>query len=223
MQMIRVLIADDHPLFRFGLHTLLEGQADIEVVGEATTGRDAVVQAQTLLPSVVLMDINMPELNGIAATEQICATQPQIAVLIVTMLEDDTVFAAMRAGARGYLLKGAEPAETLRAIRAVAAGDAIFGPGIAERLIAHFAQPPRSAGRSAPPAPLFPELTERECAVLNLMAQGLTNSAIADRLVLSNKTVRNYITEIFSKLHVADRAAAIVLARQAGLGMTEDK
>ncbi len=211
MTPIRILIADDHPVFRFGLRALLTALADTEVVGEVTTGAEAIALAGSLRPDVILMDINMPGVNGIEATRRIRETHPDIRVLIVTMLEDDSVFAAMRAGARGYVVKGAEPGEVLRAIRAVADGEAIFSPGIAERLIHYFATP-------AAAAPHFPDLTDREREVLALIAQGLTNSAIAERLALSPKTIRNYITEIFSKLQVADRAQAIVRARDAGLG-----
>jgi len=218
MKRIRILIADDHPVFRFGLRALLKVLLDTDVVGEATTGEEVIALAATTEPDVILMDINMPGLNGIEATRRIRAQHAQIAILIVTMLDDDSVFAAMRAGARGYVLKGAEPAETIRAIRAVAQGEAIFSPGVAERMMQYFAQD-APAGTMLPTAPkLFPELTDRERAVLRLIAQGLTNSAIAEHLVLSPKTVRNYITEIFSKLQVADRAQAIVRAREAGLG-----
>jgi DNA-binding NarL/FixJ family response regulator len=218
MNAIRVLIADDHPVFRFGLRALLNAMADTEVVGEVTTGQAAIEQAGALRPDVILMDINMPDLNGIEATRHIREIYPDIRILIVTMIEDDSLFAAMRAGARGYLVKGAEPSEVLRAIRAVADGEAIFSPGIAERLIHYFATPPAiGAPARSPDAPAFPDLTEREREVLALIAQGLTNSAIAERLVLSPKTIRNYITEIFSKLQVADRAQAIIRARDAGL------
>ena len=219
MEKIRIAIADDHPVFRFGLRALLNAMPDTEVVGEVTSGEDALALAGSLEPDVILMDINMPGMNGIEATRRICQTNPDVRILIVTMLEDDSVFAAMRAGARGYVVKGAEPAEVLRAIRAVADGEAIFSPGIAERLIHYFAAPPAVAAALTQPAePAFPDLTEREREVLGLIAQGLTNSAIAERLVLSPKTVRNYITEIFSKLQVADRAQAIIRARNAGLG-----
>ena len=220
MEKIRVLIADDHPVFRFGLRALLNAMPDTEVVGEVTAGDAVIALAPSLRPDVILMDINMPGVNGIEATRCIRETNPDIHILMVTMLEDDSVFAAMRAGARGYVVKGAEPAEVLRAIRAVADGEAIFSPGIAERLIHYFTTPPAAVGdpTSLAADSIFPDLTDREREVLGLIAQGLTNSAIAERLILSPKTVRNYITEIFSKLQVADRAQAIIRARNAGLG-----
>ncbi|MDX1417200.1 MAG: response regulator transcription factor [Candidatus Promineifilaceae bacterium] len=211
---IQVLIADDHPLFRFGLRALLEAEPGTAVIGEATNGREAVAMSAELQPDVIVMDINMPDLNGIEATKQILAHNPDANILIMTMFDDDTVFAAMRAGARGYLLKGVEGEETLQAIRAVAAGQAIFSPKVAERLIQYFAAVPRQ-GSAVPP---FPDLTPRELEVLQLIAQGLTNNAIAERLVLSPKTVRNQVSTIFSKLQVANRAEAIVRAREAGLG-----
>jgi DNA-binding NarL/FixJ family response regulator len=208
---IRILIADDNPEFREGLHGLLAAQPDLAVVGEAATGAGALTLAARTLPDVVLMDLQMPDLNGIEATRQLTATSPHIGVLVVTMFEDDdSVFAAMRAGARGYLLKGSRKAETLRAIRAVADGEAIFSPAIARRLMGFFA--------STRPVPLpFPELTEREREVLTLIAQGRDNQAIADRLFLSLKTVRNHVSNIFAKLQVADRTQAAVRAREAGL------
>jgi DNA-binding NarL/FixJ family response regulator len=219
MERIRILIVDDHPVFRFGLRALLNAMPDTEVVGEVTTGEAAIALASSAQPDVILMDINMPGVNGIEATRRIRETNPDIRILIVTMLEDDSVFAAMRAGARGYMVKGAEPAEVLRAIRAIAGGEAIFSPGIAERLIHYFGSPPAASdSMRSSETPVFPGLTEREHEVLGLIAQGLTNNAIAERLVLSPKTVRNYITEIFSKLQVADRAQAIIRARNAGLG-----
>jgi DNA-binding NarL/FixJ family response regulator len=223
MHPIRIVIADDHPVFRFGLRALLGALPDTEVVGEATTGEAAIALVTSVQPDVVLMDINMPGVGGIEATRCIREIHPDTRVLMVTMLEDESVFAAMRAGARGYVVKGAEPAEVLRAIRAVAEGEAIFSPGIAERML-HFFAAPSPAARTivrSGSIPAFPELTDREREVLSLIARGLTNSAIAEQLVLSPKTVRNYITEIFSKLQVADRAQAIIRARDAGLGGEE--
>ena len=218
MQKIRVLVADDHTLFRDGVKALLAATSDLLVVGEAATGGEAVARSQELNPDVVLMDINMPEVNGIEATRRILQHDPETGIAMVTMLEDDaSLFAAMRAGARGYVLKGAHHAELLNAIRAVAQGQAIFGPGIARRMTRFFQsfrdrQPPGSSEEA------FPELTGREREVLALIAQGLKNPEIAGRLVISPKTVRNHITNIFSKLQVADRAEAIIQARQAGLG-----
>jgi len=208
---IRILIADDNPEFREGLRGLLAAQPDLAVVGEAATGAEALALAVRTLPDVVLMDLQMPDLNGIEATRRLAAASPHIGVLMVTMFEDDdSVFAAMRAGARGYLLKGARKAETLRAIRAVADGEAIFSPAIARRLMGFFA-----AARLAPP--VLPELTDREREVLALIAQGRSNQAIADALFLSLKTVRNHVSNIFAKLQVADRAQAALRARDAGL------
>lgn len=215
-QPIRILIADDHPVFRFGLRALLEAQSDIVVVGEAESGAAAVQMAQSLRPDVVLMDINMPGLNGIEATKQIMAsaTSPRAAVLIITMFDDDTVFTAVRAGARGYLLKGAQGDETLRAIRAVANGEVIFSPGVAAQMMDFFARGVPGVSYAMP----FPELTPREREILGLLAQGLSNGAIAEKLVLSPKTVRNQVSTIFSKLQVASRSEAIVKAREARLG-----
>lgn len=213
MQKIRVLIVDDHPVFRFGLSSLLTSLPDMDVVGEATSGEEAVVQAASLEPDIILMDINLPGLNGIQATRQILQSDPQIGILMVTMIDDDSVFQAMQAGARGYLLKGADPDETLRAIRSVASGEAIFSPKAAERLVNYFGQKKVAAYPE-----VFPELTEREREILALIAQGLTNAAIAERLVLSPKTVRNHVSNIFRKLQVADRAQAIIQAREAGIG-----
>jgi len=209
---IRVLIADDHPMFRKGLHGLLQSVDGIEVVGEAIGGEEAITLTDNLQPDVILMDINMPGVNGIEATRRILHVNPNVGVLVLTMYEDDdSVFAAMRAGARGYLLKGVDQAEVLRAINAVSNGEAIFSPSIAHRLIHYFSSLEKTA------SPVFPELTDREREVLVLIAQGNTNNAIAEKLVLSPKTVRNHVSIIFSKLQVASRAEAIILARDAGL------
>jgi DNA-binding NarL/FixJ family response regulator len=225
MAPIRLLIADDHRLFREGVKALLGTAGDIQIVGEAEDGAAAVQACQRLAPDVVLMDINMPGLNGIQATQQVLAQSPKTGVIMLTMLEDDaSVFAAMRAGARGYILKGASPDEMLSAIRSVAEGQALFGPAIATRLMNFFQELRYTPGAEAAGAPHtgtpqspFPELTERELEVLHLIAQGYNNSEIARKLVISPKTVRNHITSIFSKLQVADRAQAIVLARRAGM------
>jgi DNA-binding NarL/FixJ family response regulator len=210
---IRVLIADDHPVFRFGLRTLLESQPDMVVVAEAESAEQAIRLAHSRRPDLVLMDVNMPGLNGIEATRRITTSAANTAILIITMFDDDTVFAAMQAGARGYLLKGAQGAETLRAIRAVANGEVIFSPGVAEQMQAYFAR----GMKPADDAP-FPDLTPREGEVLELLAQGLTNAAIAERLILSPKTIRNQVSNIFGKLQVASRSEAIIKAREAGLG-----
>ena len=215
MEPTRVLTADDNASFREGLSALLLSAPDLEVVGEAGDGGEAVRLAAELQPDVVLMDLDMPGTSGIEATRRILDTSPHIAVLVVSMFEDDdSVFAALQAGARGYLLKGATKAEILRAIRAVVSGEAIFGPTIAKRLIGYFAAPRPT---SAPPE-AFPELTEREREILALVAKHETNPEIARRLRLSPKTVRNHVSNIFAKLRVADRAAAIIRAREAGLG-----
>ena len=210
---LRVLIADDHPLFRQGLRVLVESADDLAIVGEAQNGTDAVAQTLRTRPDVVLMDLNMPALGGVEATRRIVAAHPQIRVLILTMFEEDeSVFAAMRAGARGYLLKGSGRDEVLRAVRTVAAGEAIFGPAIAERLTSYFAS---SAGGAPRP---FPELTVREHEVLELIARGNANSEIAVALDVSAKTVRNHVSNVFTKLRVTTRAHAIVKARESGMG-----
>jgi DNA-binding NarL/FixJ family response regulator len=214
MDTLRVLIADDHPIFRNGIRALLASLPDIEVAGEATSGDEAIAQAGALQPDLVLMDLKMPGIGGIEATRRILLASPHIRVLVVTMFEDDhSVFAAMRAGARGYVVKDVNPAEMLRAVRAVGSGEAIFSPAIAARLIEFFAAP-----RAPVPPQTFPELSEREREILDLIAQGASNAEIASRLVLSPKTVRNHVSNIFSKLQVADRAHAIIRARDAGLG-----
>jgi DNA-binding NarL/FixJ family response regulator len=213
MDRIRILIADDHPVFRYGLRALLSAEPTTEVVGEATTGEEVIAEAMILQPDVILMDVNMPGVNGIEATRRIVAALPHVNILVLTMFDDDdSVFAAMRAGARGYLLKGSEGEETVRAIGVVNSGEAIFSPSIASRLMQYF-----GASRPISPPQLFPELTEREREILTLIAQGYTNPAIAEKLVLSPKTVRNHVSNIFSKLQVAGRAEAIIRARNEGL------
>ncbi len=214
MDKLRILIAEDSAPFREGLRNLLQSVDSLEVVGEAASGQEAIQLARQLQPDIVLMDVQMPGLNGIEATRQIVYTSPHISILMLTMFEDDeSVFAALRAGARGYLLKGALKAEIVRAIQGVASGEAIFGPSIARRLMQYFAAP-----RPAAPPQAFPELTEREREILELIAQHHTNIEIADRLSLSPKTVRNHVSNIFTKLQVIDRAQAIIRAREAGLG-----
>lgn len=213
MEIIRLVLADDHTFYRQGVRAMLVGVPEIEVIGEAATGDEAVAQAVALQPEVILMDLKMPGTNGIEATRRILHTSPHVGVLVVTMFEDDdSVFAAMRAGARGYVLKDVEQDELVRAVKAIAGGEAIFSPAIAQRLIHYFAALPLTASALA-----FPDLTSRERDILHLIAQGESNTAIAKRLVLSLKTVQNHVSNIFSKLQVADRAQAIVRARDAGL------
>ena len=210
---IRVLIADDHPLFRDGLSALVDEGPDTELAGSATTGTEAVDLAIATQPDVVVMDLHMPGLNGIEATRRIVADSPHVAVLVLTMFDDDdSIFSALRAGARGYLLKGADQEQIRAAIRAAANGEIIFGTQLAARMLAYF-----TAGATAPPQ-VFPQLTDREREVLDLVAQGRANAAIAAKLGLSQKTVRNHVSNILTKLQVADRAQAIVQARDAGLG-----
>jgi DNA-binding NarL/FixJ family response regulator len=210
---ISILIADDHTFYREGVRTMLSTMTEIEVAGMAETGDSAIQMAAMLQPDVVLMDIQMPGINGIDATRAILNTSPHIGVLVITMFDDDeSVFAAMRAGARGYLLKDARHDDLIRAVVAVSRGEAIFSPAIARRLIQYFSIP-----RTATPL-LFPELTDREREILGLIAQGHANESIATRLVLSVKTVRNHVSNILSKLQVRDRAQAIIKARDAGIG-----
>ena len=211
MTPMRVLIADDHLFYREGLRVMLGAVPEIQLVGEAATGDEAIERALALQPDVVLMDLKMPGASGIEATRRIVRENPRIGVLVLTMFDDDSVFAAMRAGARGYLLKDARLEDVVRAIDAVGRGEAIFSPSIAQRLLSYFA-----SSRST--TLTFPELTEREHEILALIAHGRTNEQIADQLVVSIKTVRNHVSTIFSKLQVADRAQAVVRAREAGLG-----
>jgi len=210
---LRVLVVDDHPVVRTGLRAVLATTPGIEQVGEAESGAAALALAEELLPDVVIMDIHMPGMDGIEATRRIIASAPSIAVLVLTMHDDDdTVFAAMRAGARGYLLKGADQDEVTRAIVGVANGEAIFGPAIADRVLRYFATPSRTT------LALFPELTDRERDVLHLLASGQSNQRIARDLGVSAKTVANHVSNILNKLQAVDRAEAIERARRAGLG-----
>ena len=211
---IRILIADDHAVFREGLRYVLGSEPDMEIVGEAATGKEVVERAAELEPNVVLMDIQMPGINGIEATRRILSSDPKVGIVVLTMFEDDdSVFSAMRAGARGYVLKGAPPTEILKVVRAVTEGDAYFGAEIARRLTDFFSVP-----RTASPEEPFPDLTAREREVLDLIAQSHNNAKIAKLLYVSPKTVRNHISNIFTKLQIADRTQAILRAREAGLG-----
>jgi DNA-binding NarL/FixJ family response regulator len=218
---IRLLIVDDHPAFRAGLRLLLESLEDgeIEVVGESEDGEQALAAAVELSPDVIVMDLQMPGLGGVETTRRVVAAAPHVRVLVLTMFEDESsVFAALRAGAHGYVLKGAGQEQLARAIRAVAVGESIFSPAIATRVIESFASPPSAPGPQA-----FPELTEREREVLDLIARGLSNPEITRRLVLSPKTVRNHVSNILAKLQARDRSAAIVRAREAGLGLDPER
>ena len=211
---LRVLLADDHPVFRKGLRALLTSLPEATVVGEAADGEQAVRLAAEQEPDVVVMDLNMPGVNGVEATRKIVAANPAIAVLVLTMLdEDEPVFAAMRAGARGYVVKGADTDDLLRALESVARGDVVFGPAVAGRILSYLTRP-----LSARDPVLFPELSDREREVLELLARGMPNNQIAHKLVLSPKTVRNHVSNIFTKLQVNDRTEAMQRARAAGLG-----
>jgi DNA-binding NarL/FixJ family response regulator len=217
---IKVLIADDHAFYREGVRAFLSNAPDIHVVGEAGHGDEVIAKASEFQPDVILMDLKMPGTNGIEATRRIHETNPKIGVLVLTMFDDDdSVFAAMRAGARGYLLKDADKDEVVRAIVAVERGEAIFSPAIAQRMIQYFSAPSASSKKSQPGE--FAELTERELEILNLIARGDNNNTIANKLSLSIKTVQNYVSSILMKLQVADRSQAIVRAREAGLGKKE--
>jgi DNA-binding NarL/FixJ family response regulator len=213
---LRVVVVDDHPVFREGLAAMLDALPDIDVVGEAADGLQAVAMTEANAPDVVVMDLHMPELDGVEATRRITATCADTAVLVLTMLDDDaSVAAALDAGARGFLVKEADRTEIVRAIAAVASGQAIFGASLARRLLSSVGI---AVGRSSTQVGDFVFLTDREHEVLDLVALGLTNAAIAARLVISDKTVRNHVSNIFAKLHITDRAAAVARARDAGYG-----
>ncbi|MFB7114442.1 response regulator [Streptomyces sp. NPDC056291] len=209
---IRVLIADDHPVVRRGMSALLTSLAGVDVVAEAATGEEALREAQLSRPDVVVMDIRMPSMDGVEATRRLTALLPEVAVLVVTMYEDDeTVLSALRAGARGYLLKGAQQEEILTTIRSVATGQFVIAPGVAARLLGQVGPPPR-------PADPFPELTAREREILGRVARGHGNARVAAELELAVKTVANHLSAIFAKLGVSGRTEAILLARERGLG-----
>jgi DNA-binding NarL/FixJ family response regulator len=217
MNPVRILIVDDHTLFREGVRAILKAVSDFEIVGEAATGEEAIDKVSTLKPDIILMDIQMPDINGVEATIKILKEHPEMGIIILTMLEDDdSLFSALRAGARGYVLKGADKAEMVKSIRAVANGEALFGPAIANRLTRFFKNPGRMKKQSA-----FPELTDREFEVLELIAKAHNNQEIAENLHISIKTVSNHISNVFNKLQVADRTEAIFKARDAGLGKSD--
>jgi DNA-binding NarL/FixJ family response regulator len=214
MEKLQVLIVDDHPLFRKGMRALLESMEDMQVAGEAQTGEEAMEYAVQLQPDIILMDLQLPGGSGLDATREIVRVSPHIQILVVTLFEDDdSIFAALRAGARGYILKDTDEDEMIRAIRAVGHGEAIFSPTIANQLMEYF-----SSSRSKIPEEVFPELTNREREILELIAVGESNLDIADQLSISLKTVRNHVSNIYSKLMVADRAQAVIKAREGGLG-----
>lgn len=213
MSSLSILIVDDHPLFRKGMRSLLDSMEGIKVIGEAKSGQEAIEMALDIKPDLVLMDLQMPMGNGLSATRELTRAYPDVRILVITLIEDDdSIFAALRAGARGYVLKDAEEGEMMRAIRSVGEGEAIFSPAIAARLMDYFAE-----ARTQVPKEVFLELTEREREILRLIARGETNEVIAGQLTLSLKTVRNHVSNIYSKLQVADRAQAVIRARDAGL------
>lgn len=213
-RVVRVVIADDHPMVRYGLRAVLDTHEQLSLVGEAHTGRELVDVVAATEPDVVITDLHMPDLNGAAATRKMLEQRPNLGVLILTMHDDDeSVFEAMRAGARGYLLKGADRAELVSTVLALARGETVFGPSVARRIVGFFLESTLKYSGNA-----FPSLTSREREVLDMVAAGRRNSDIAGRLQLSEKTVRNHLSAIFTKLQVTDRSAAIVRAREAGLG-----
>ncbi|MGY1734791.1 response regulator [Geodermatophilus sp. SYSU D00684] len=209
---VRVVLADDHPMYRYGLRSVLDAAPEVEVVGEAADGAELLALVARTAPDVVLTDLAMPRLPGIAAIDELTRHRPGLGVLVLTMHEDDaSLFGALRAGARGYLLKGADAGEIVRAVLAVADGDAVYGGAVARRVVDALTGPVARA-------PAFPELTGREREVLELLAAGLPTGQIARRLSLSDKTVRNHVSAVLTKLQVPDRAAAVARARDAGLG-----
>ena len=211
---VRVVVADDHPMYRYGLRAVLEQSESVEVVASVGDGEELVRATSELCPDVVITDLSMPDLDGVEATRLLLKTQPGLAVLVLTMHEDDEhVFAAVRAGARGYLVKGSGGEEIVRAVLAVASGDAIYGGAVARRIVAFYA----GEGDESPTARAFPELTPREREVLDLLATGTRNHEIARRLGMSEKTVRNHVSQVLLKLHVPDRTAAALRAREAGI------
>ena len=211
--MTTIVLADDHPIVRQGLRAVLDGADDLDLVAEAEDGLEAVRLCVEHRPDVVLMDLQMPHLHGIDATREIRRSAPGTAVLVLTMYDDDqTVFSAVSAGAAGYLLKGADAADVLAALRSAAAGQAVFGVALAQRLQRWFQNPPPD------PAVPFPQLTDRERSILDAVAAGLTNTDIGGRLFLSPKTVANNVTAILTKLQLCTRIEAIVTARDAGMG-----
>jgi len=213
MEILQVLIVDDHPLFRKGMRALLDSMPDVEVIGEAQTAEEAIECAEQLQPDVILMDLQLPGSSGLDATREIVRLSPHIHILVITLFEDnDSIFAALQAGARGYILKDTDEEEMIRAIRAVGSGEAIFSPAIANHLMDYF-----STSRKMIPKEVFPELTNREREILELIAIGESNHSIAERLSISLKTVRNHVSNIYSKLQVADRAQAVIKAREGGI------
>lgn len=207
---IDVLLVEDHPTFRYGLRLRLDAEDDIAVVGEAGTVAEAVALVESTAPDVAVVDLDLPGANGIELIRRIAVAAPRVATLVLTMLSDDSIIAAMRAGARGYLLKDAEPARIVAAVRAVAAGESVFSPAAASRLLGELT--------ASPPRTVFPDLTRRELEILEMVACGLTNTEIGRRLDLRPKTVRNYVSNVLAKIHAADRADAVLRARAAGLG-----
>ena len=215
--LIRLIVVDDHQLFREGVASLLNRTSDVELIGQAATGEEAVELVSERQPDIVLMDLQMPGMGGIEATRAISTAYPSVAVIVLTMFEDDeSVFAAIRAGARGYVLKDADRGSLVRAIRAVAGGDVLLGQGVAQRVLQHFADVTKTPEASAGPRG-FTDLTAREVEVLRLIGRGVRNREIAEQLMITEKTVANHVSNIYSKLQVADRVEAVLRAREAGL------